>query len=108
MAYAILLAFIAALIVPGILRQRARAKRRAALAQRFGPQIADVIMSRQVWQGQTEQMLLESRGAPAGIDEAVLKTKVKRTYKYEPRPGRRFAFKVTVENGVAVGWDDKR
>ena len=96
------------ILLPGILRRRAARQRRAVLAERFGPQIADAIMRRQVWQGQTEEMLLESRGAPVDMDETVLKTKIKRVYKYDRVASNRFALKVMVENGVVVGWDDKR
>jgi len=108
MGYFVLVLIIAALIVPGILRSQANKKRRETLTMRFGPQIADAIMRRQIWQGQTEEMLLESRGAPADMSETVLKTKVKRTYKYDRVAANRFALKVLVENGVVVGWEDRR
>lgn len=83
-------------------------ERAAALAVRFGPEISDKIMRRQIWQGQTEEMLLESRGAPADVDEKVLKTKVKRTYKYDRQGANRYGLRVMLENGVVVGSEDKR
>lgn len=87
--------------------RRRLAQRREYLTDRFGPEIARAILGRSVWQGQTEEMLLKSRGAPARVDEDVLKTKVRRNYKCEPR-SRGFAMTVKVENGVVVGWEDKR
>lgn len=108
MSVLLLAGLVLLILLPGILRRRAARQRREALTARFGPDVADAIMRRQVWQGQTEAMLIEARGAPADVDETVLKTKVKRTYKFERVAANRFAFKVFVENGVVVGWEDKR
>lgn len=104
----ILLLFIALLLVPGYLRRKRLAVRRASLTARFGAEVAEMILKRRVWQGQTEEMLLEARGAPAHVEETVLKTKTKRVFKYEPAPGNRFKLRVMVEDGVVVGWEDKR
>lgn len=59
------------------------------------------------WQGQTKKQLLESLGEPLDIDKKALKTKVKEVWKYEQTGKGRYALKITLENGVVVGWDQK-
>ena len=97
----------AALAVAELAEEEAK-KRSAALIERFGVEDAKRIVRREIWQGQTEVMLIESLGAPADMDETVMKTKSKRVYKYQPRGANRFGLRVTVEDGVVVGWEDKR
>jgi hypothetical protein len=59
------------------------------------------------WQGQTQEQLLDSLGRPADTDTKVLKTKTKEIWKYNRVGKNRFGLRVTVENGVVVGWDKK-
>ena len=49
--------------------------------------------------------LLEALGPPAAHDEKVLKTKTKTIFKWGHISGNRYAVRVTVENGVVVGWE---
>jgi hypothetical protein len=88
--------------------QKAAQERWESLCQRFGQVDAARIQRREVWQGQTQQALLESCGRPADVDEQVMKTKTKHVFKYQPIGTNRYALRVTLENGVVVGWDDKR
>lgn len=88
--------------------EAARKERHAALISRFGFDDAIRIVRGEVWQGQTEVMLLEARGAPADQDEHVMKTKTKRTYKYGAQGGNRYTLRVMLEDGVVVGWEGKR
>ncbi len=81
--------------------------RRDDLVARFGPESADRIVRREIWQGMSAEMLTKSRGTPSDIDEKVLKTKTKHVYKYTPNGANRYALRVTLDNGVVVGWDDK-
>jgi hypothetical protein len=78
------------------------------LCRRFGPQIAARILAGDIWQGQTSDMLVAVLGRPDDIDEKVLKTKAKYTYKYAPAGVRRYGLRVMIEDGVVVGWEDKR
>jgi hypothetical protein len=85
-------------------REAAERARWDALAQRFGPEIAGRIWRKEIWQGQTEEMLVAALGAPVEIDEEVLKTKRKHVFKYGHQGANRFATRITLENGVVVGW----
>lgn len=85
-------------------RQQERLQR---LAGRFGSEAAQRIMKREFWQGQTMEMLIESLGAPADVDERVMKNKTRQVYKYRQTGVNRFALRVTLEDGVVVGWEDK-
>ena len=51
-------------------------QRRKQLTEKYGdPEIARRIMKRVLWQGETQEQLLESLGTPADTDQKVLKTK---------------------------------
>jgi type II secretory pathway pseudopilin PulG len=94
-----------------VARQRAEQltrEQRDSLVERFGAEDADRILRHEIWQGQTEVMLIASRGAPADEEEHVMKTKTKRTYKYDPQGANRYGLRVFVENGVVVGWEGKK
>lgn len=85
------------------------AERRKRLMAKYGdPEIVRRIMERMVWQGQTQEMLLDAFGNPLAIDEKVLKTKRKETWKYDQIRRNAYATKIVLENGVVVGWDGKR
>lgn len=78
-----------------------------ALVTRFGEQAAELILARRLWQGATEEMLVAMHGWPADTREKVSKTKVVRTLCYYPQGRSRYALKVTIENGVVVGWESR-
>jgi uncharacterized protein len=80
--------------------------RRQQLAAKYGEQIADMIMAREVWQGMTEEQLVESRGAPVDRDYEIKKTKTKQTWKYGQTGKNRFSFRVYLENGLVIGWKE--
>ncbi|WP_202593987.1 MULTISPECIES: hypothetical protein [Geobacter] len=83
-------------------------QRRLALTAKYAdPLLIEKIMSRHFWQGQTEEQLRDSLGHPYDIDERVLKTKSKQIWKYHPMGRNRFGLRITLENGLVVGWDDK-
>ena len=83
-------------------------KRREALLQNYGDtRLVELIMRRMFWQGQTEEQLIDSLGRPLDIDERVFKTKTKETWKYNQIGKNRFGLRVTLENGIVVGWDKK-
>lgn len=65
------------------------------------------IMSHEFWQGQTTDQLLDSLGRPIEVDEKVFKTKTKHVWKYQQTGKKRFALRITLENGEVVGWDQR-
>lgn len=92
------------------LRREAEAKQRARwehLAARFGPDAATGIMQGQFWQGMTAEMVMESLGRPQDVDEKVLKTKVKHTYKYRSLGANRYGLRIFLDDGVVVGWENQ-
>ena len=88
-------------------RIQAEQARLAALTGKFGPENAARVMRGEIWQGQTAEMLVEALGKPADIDEKVLKTKTRHIYKYRPMGANRYRLRITLENGLVVGWEDK-
>jgi hypothetical protein len=63
------------------------------------------ILNGTIRQGMTANMVIAAWGQPAAVDRKVLKTKTKEILKYGPGPGRSFANKVIVEDGIVVGWE---
>lgn len=69
--------------------------------------LVDKLMQGMFWQGQTDEQLMDSLGKPLDIDQKVLKTKSKETWKYNETGKNRYALKIIIENGEVVGWDQK-
>jgi hypothetical protein len=95
-----------------ILSARAKAKalqeRTAYLLNKYRNQsIVDAILSRQIWEDQTEEQLMDSLGRPVEVDDKVLKTKTKQVWKYGQTGVGRFRTRITLENGRVVGWEQK-
>lgn len=83
-------------------------KRREVLLAKYGSaEIVERIMKKMFWQGQTREQLLDSLGSPLSVDQSVLKTKVKETWKYNSIGKNRYALRVILENNIVVGWDQK-
>lgn len=59
------------------------------------------------WVGQTKEQLINSLGEPLDINQKVLKTKVKEVWQYELTGKNRYGLKITLDDGVVVGWDQK-
>jgi hypothetical protein len=86
----------------------AKKRRRAALLSKYGDsQVVERIMSKTIWVGETSDQLHDSLGAPIDVDQHVLKTKRKETWKYVRKGVNRYGLRVVVENGFVVGWDEK-
>mgnify|MGYP001236450070 CR=1 FL=1 len=89
-------------------RRLAEEQRRAALIGKYGDvELVDAIVAGRIWQGMSEEQLLESWGSPVDISERVFKTKVARTFKYNQTGKNQFADRVMVENGFVVGWHQR-
>ena len=83
-------------------------QRQRHLVERYGdPEIARRIMRGILWQGETAEQLRESLGTPADTDQKVLKTKTKEIWKYRPTARNRFGLKVTLDDGIVTGWEQK-
>ena len=75
------------------------------LVDRFGSEeYATRIMNKVIWQGMTNEMLIESRGNPDDIDKSVFKTKTRETWKYGKIGKNRYEERIMLENGIVVGW----
>jgi uncharacterized protein len=79
-------------------------RRKRLLIVRYGEAVASGILARQIWQGMTEEQLIESRGRPVEIGSEVMRTKTKQIWKYGQTGKNRFRERVTVENGIVSGW----
>lgn len=99
-------AIIAVLFVIG--KAVVAANRAKAIYDKYGrTTLAEKIIAKTIWVGETASELRDSLGAPNDTDEKVLKTKTKVIWKYQHRGGNRYGLRITVENGVVVGWDEK-
>jgi len=96
------------IILVGMASAAAEKKRREDIYRKYGhTELAEAIIAKKVWQGQTTEQLEDSLGNPADTDEKVLKTKTKVIWKYHHKGGNRYGLRITVENGEVVGWDEK-
>jgi hypothetical protein len=77
------------------------------LCSTYGQENAEKIAGGKVWVGATVAMMTEIHGPPVAVDEKVMKTKVSRTYKYNPTGVNRYALRVYVEDGEVIGWENK-
>jgi len=99
---------IAIIVVISFINYKRQQARRAQLMEKYrDAKIVDMIMKKQFWQGQTTKQLLDSLGRPRDIDQKVLKTKTKETWKYHETGKNRYALKIILENNEVVGWDQK-
>ena len=86
----------------------ANKKRREYLLAKYHDQVVvNKIMQRLVWQGMTEEQLIDSWGRPAAKGQKIYKTKVTETFKYNQTGKNRFRSRVNVENGIVVGWEER-
>lgn len=84
-------------------------KRREQLMAKYQDStIVNDLMTSSFWQGQTSEQLIDSLGQPVDIDAKVLKTKKKEVWKYSHQGGNRYGLRITLDNDVVVGWDQKR
>ncbi len=74
------------------------------LASCYGEDAAARIIAKTIWQGATAEMVVEALGRPEDVSEKVLKRFIRHVYMYGKR-GRSYALKITLENGVVVGWE---
>lgn len=83
-------------------------KRRERLWEKYQDQsIVEGIMEGKIWQGMSEEQLIDSWGRPAAKDHKVLKTKKTEIFKYNQTGKNRFASRVKLDNGMVVGWEQR-
>ena len=104
--------FIVLLVLIGMLAAFGHAhmqnKRRAYLMSKYNDAvIVERIMEKKFWIGMTQEMLVDSLGRPAGIDERLMRTKTSHTYKYHASGVGRYRTRIKLDNGRVVGWDLK-
>ena len=85
-----------------------RQKRIELLLDRYGDeQIVQRIMNRHFWQGQTAQQLLDSIGNPLSVDKKTMASRKREIWKYNSIGRKRYALRITLDNDVVIGWDQK-
>ncbi len=83
-------------------------KRRSQLLEKYGDEnLVDLLMRKRFWEGQDAEQLLDALGQPVAVDDKRLKTKKKQIWRYNHRGANRYALRITLENDVVVGWDQK-
>ena len=69
--------------------------------------LAQRILEHRPWEGQTSQQLVDSLGDPVSIDKKVLKTRKREIWKYNQRGTNRYKLRITLDDDIVVGWDEK-
>lgn len=67
-------------------------------------ELARRVFRREIWKGQTESQLIDSRGEPANKDRR-LATPWRETWTYPPRGFVRGRLQVTLEEGHVLAWE---
>lgn len=89
-------------------RHAQRQKRIEYLLDKYGDQsIVQGIMNRKFWQGQTAEQLKDSIGSPLSIDNKVMATRKRQVWKYRQTGRNRYALRITLDNDIVIGWDQK-
>ncbi len=83
-------------------------KRLEFLRQKYHDEaVVQNIVAHRFWRGQTSEQLVDSLGNPTRIDQNVLKNRERDVWKYYPRGVNRYGLRITLENGIVVGWEQK-
>ncbi len=88
-------------------QERIKRERWDGFVSKYGEALAHRIWAGRPWVGCEYGMLIDMLGPPVDIDERVLKTKTKHTYKYRPTGANRYALRVYLDDGIVTGWEDK-
>ena len=82
-------------------RQRAEVQR---LVAKYGEHSTARILAHEIWQGMTQEELLESRGNPSDLGREIIRDKTRETWKYHQIGRNRFRERIYLENGIVIGW----
>ena len=69
--------------------------------------LSNKLMRKVIWQGQTQEQLMDSIGKPVDVDQKVLKTMEREIWKYQRTGTNRYRMRITIENGIVVGWEKR-
>lgn len=95
-------------VAQGFAAAKAEEERRTRLYAKYGrTPLAEKLIGRTVWTGEAAVELRDSLGPPLDIDQKVLKTKKKEVWKYHQTGTNRYKLKITLDNDIVVGWDQK-
>jgi hypothetical protein len=84
------------------------AARLAYLTKKYGNEvIAQQIMRRTYWLGQTSEQLRDSLGEPVMTDHILLKTRKREVWKYNQRGKNRFGLRITLDDDSVANWEHK-
>jgi len=84
------------------------ALRTAYLVEKYDDQsIVKAILARKIWEGMTAAQLFDSAGEPEAIDQKFMKNKSREVWKYDHEGSNRYSLRVTLENGLVVGWNSR-
>jgi hypothetical protein len=82
-------------------------KHAAHLRTKYPETVVQRMISERVWQGQTSTELADSLGSPSSVDRKLLATRTREIWKYYPRGVNRYGLRITLDDGMVVGWDSK-
>jgi hypothetical protein len=100
--------FVGVILLIALVKAANEKARKTRIYQKYGHgEVAEDIIKKRIWTGQSSDQLVDSIGSPHDIDQKVLKTKKKEIWKYAHKGGNRYGMRITVENNVVVGWDEK-
>lgn len=95
-------------MIAAIVKGAKENERKKKIYAKYGnSELANRLVEKVIWTGMTIQQLRDSWGDPLVIDEKVLKTKKKEVWKYVRKGENRYGLRVTIENNVVIGWDEK-
>jgi heme exporter protein D len=84
--------------------------RKARILEAYGEEIGNLILAKKIVEGMTEEMLFEAWGQPGKKEDSVLRGKAIILYFFggsrNQRGNVKYAQRVTVENGLIIGWKD--
>ena len=83
------------------------AKRARLMMKSKDEELIERPLEEKFWVGQTKEQLINSLGESLDVNQKVLKTKVKEVWKYEQTGKNRYGLKITLDDGVVVGWNQK-
>lgn len=101
-----------ALIVGGVsyvfIKKSQHAARIAYLRKKYSNEsTVQAILKGSIWDGMSEDQVVDSIGHPAAVDQKYLKTKTREVWKYYPQGKNRYGLRITLDDGQVNGWDSK-
>lgn len=91
-----------------VLVPQLRAKqRRAYLVSKYGEEDGERLFKNTVWEGMTDEMVIDLLGKPSEIKHAFVKGKTTQRWRYFDSKRRVTRHSFTFEEGVVTGWTVK-